>query len=120
MIRLKKHIAILLFGIFFFPITFHASHVIWHHLHDQCGKHYLCYPEASHKHPKSNTESISQNENFCPICAYQFSINDLPETPIFRSTIPVFVCIYSNIAAQKQYKQAFADKSPRAPPILIS
>ena len=120
MIRLRKHIAFLLFGIFFFPIIFQSIHIVWHHSHDYTNEQHLCLIETNDKDNFNKIENISQKEEICPICEYQFSLNNLPKISIFRTIIPKFTCSYIEIASQKQYKQVFRDKSSRAPPILIS
>ncbi len=120
MIRIRKHIASFLFVIFFFPITFQPIHIVWHHSHGYNGKQYLTNKILSDKDPHTNQENISKEEKLCPIGEYQFSINDLPEFPVFRTEIPVFACNYNEIAIQQPYKQVFSDKIPRAPPVLIS
>jgi hypothetical protein len=120
LIRLRKHIALLLFGIFFFPIIYQTVHIVWHHSHGYTCEHNQCFQTITNKDLHLNGENISQKENTCPICEYQFSINDLPKISFFNAVIPEFSCVFNEIATQKQYKQVFTDKSPRAPPVLTS
>lgn len=120
MIRQQKHIAIFLFGIFFFSITFQTLHIVWHHSHGYHDKHFVTLPETSNKFSLSNAATLSQKEEVCPICEYRFSINDLPQFPIYRSFVPVFACSFNEIATKQQYKHTFPVKSPRAPPVFIS
>jgi len=118
--ELKKYIVFLLFGIFFFPILFQSIHIVWHHSHGHDGKHHVFNHETSDKGFHANRENISEEEETCPICEYQFSINDLPAISIFSLEIPVYPCIYNKIITRQQYKQVFSDKTPRAPPVLTS
>jgi hypothetical protein len=64
--------------------------------------------------------NVSQKQKTCPICEYHFSINDLTKIYFFKTVIPAIACNYFEIAKQRQYKQVFSDKAPRAPPVLIS
>ena len=120
MIRLRKYIAFLLFGIFFFSITFQSIHIVWHHSHGYKCEHHLCHSELSDKDSQRKSESISEEEKNCPICEYQFSINDLPKTSFFGSVTPVFTKINNELAAHQQYNKVFLEKTPRAPPVFIS
>lgn len=120
MIKLRKHIALLLFGIFFFPILFQSFHIVWHHSHGYKCEHNLCSQTITNTCFHSNDKNVSEKEKTCPICEYQFSINDLPKISFFNAVIPVFACTYNEVATQQQYKQVFSDKTPRAPPVLIS
>lgn len=119
MIKLRKHIAFLLFGIFFFPILFQSTHVVWHHAHSYKCEHNLCSQTTTNKDLHSNGENVSEKEKTCPICAYQFAINDLPKISFFNAIIPVFTCTYNEVATQQHYKQGSSDKTPRAPPVLV-
>ncbi|MFW5760338.1 MAG: hypothetical protein ACOCXH_05105 [Cyclobacteriaceae bacterium] len=120
MIKLRKHIAFLLFGIFFLPIIFQSVHVVWHHSHSYKCEHNLCSQPITKKDLHSNGENVSEKEKTCPICEYQFSINDFPKISFFNPAIPAIACNYIELATQQQYKQVFSDKTPRAPPVLIS
>ncbi|MBN2728719.1 MAG: hypothetical protein JXR53_05795 [Bacteroidales bacterium] len=120
MIKLRKHIAYLLFGIFFFPILFQSVHVVWHHSHGDQGEHTLCAQTITRTDFQSNNKNVSEKEKTCPICEYQFSINDLPKISFFNPAIPENACNYLKIAKQQQYKQVFSDKTPRAPPVYFS
>lgn len=120
MIRLRKHIAFLLFGIFFFPVIFQSLHIVWHHSHGYECEHHHCHKESPDKNSALNTQNLSDTENTCLICEFEFSITDVPELFIKKKEIPVLTYTYSEVATQQQYKQIFTDKTPRAPPILVS
>ena len=110
----------MLFGIFFFPITFQQVHIVWHHAHGYKGGHRDFSVELHDKGANKNTENISKKEKLCPIGEYQFSINDLPKLSFFSSKIPAIACIYNDIAALQQYKEVFSAKPPRAPPLRFN
>ena len=120
MIRLRKHIALLLFGIFFFSILFQSVHIVWHHSQNYKFEHYFCHHKETDKESQTKYESISENKESCLICEYKFPINDSPKVFFFSSNIPVNAYIYNEIDKQQQYKQVFSDKTPRAPPVLYS
>jgi len=109
----------MLFGIFFFPILFQSIHIVWHHSHDYKCEHQLCHTESSDKDSNNNSVNISQHEKICPICEYQFSINDLPRVLFSKAIVPLYICTLFEINKQQQNKQIFTDKSPRAPPIIV-
>ena len=118
MIRLNKNIAIFLLGIFIFPITFQAFHIIWHHSHDYHGHHKLYQVEVTKKPFQTDIRAASQKKKHCPICNYEFSINDLPKVFIFRSINLVIESSLNKLELQLPFQQAISIKVPRAPPIL--
>jgi len=118
LIRLRKHIALIIFGIFFFPILFQSVHIVWHQNHKP--EHHFCHHKDNDKESQTKYESISKNEEICLICEYKFPINDSPKVFFINSDIPAIACIYDEIDKQQQYKQVFSDKTPRAPPVRIS
>lgn len=120
MIKLRKHIALLLFGIFFFPILFQSLHIVWHHSHGYKCEHTHCSQTVTNTDFHSDKENVSEKEKTCIICEYQFSINDLPIIPFFNPAIHTIACNYTKTANQQQYKPVFSDKTPRAPPVIIS
>jgi hypothetical protein len=120
LIRFKKHIAYLLFGIFFFPILFQSVHIVWHKSKANKNEHHCCHSEACDKDSSEKTENISQKEDVCQICEFHFSLNDLPTISIFSSVIPAFTCSLNVETSRQYYRQDLIKKSPRAPPIFIS
>lgn len=118
MIKLRKHITFLLFGVLVFPILFQSVHIVWHN--SQTNKNHYCQKETCDNDSADKTENISQEEDVCQICEYQFSLNDVPNIFIFRPILPEIASTLTGIAAPQQYNQVFSEKSPRAPPVLIS
>lgn len=120
MIKLRKHIALLLFGIFLFPILFQSIHVVWHHSRTYICGHNLCSQTITNKDFLTNGENISEKEKICPICEYQFSINDLPKISFYSPAILAIACNYIKTTNRQRYKQVVTDKTSRAPPVIIS
>ncbi len=120
LIKQRKHIALLLFGIFFFPILFQSFHIVWHYLHDHKREHSHCSQAITNTDFHSNNKTVSEKEKVCPICEYQFSINNLPKISFPNPAIPEIARNYIEITYQQHYKQIFSDKTPRAPPVFIS
>jgi len=119
LIKLKKYIAFLLFGIFFFPIVFQSVHIVWHHAHGyKCNHnhHHIIVEVNLHQ----DVEKISETEQICPICEFHFSINNVPKTSFFNSVIPVFAYLFNVTADNINYTQIYTFKSPRAPPFYFA
>lgn len=120
MINLRNHIALLLFGVFFFPILFQSVHFVRHHSHDYNCEHYLCHQTIADINFHTNGENLSEEVKKCLICEYHFSINELPEISVSGRVIPSITCIYNEIVIQQQHKQVISIKVPRAPPVYLS
>jgi hypothetical protein len=119
LIRLKEHIAFLLFGIFFFPFLFQSLHILWHHSHVNKSEHNQYFQTITKTDFHSNGENVSEKKYKCPICAYKFSINDLPKIYFYYSIISVIACIYIELVQQYKYMQVFLVKTTRAPPVNV-
>ena len=119
LMELRKHIAPFLFWIFFFPILFQSVHIVWHNSQTNKNEYRCCHTETCDTDSPDESENITQKEDVCQICEYQFSLNDLPGISIFRSIIPSFSYSLNVIAFQQDFKQGFTVKSPRAPPLFI-
>lgn len=119
MIRLRIHIAFLLFGIFFFPILFQSIHIACHQYNNYKSEHHFCHDKVHDKVTNAKGEKELEKENTCLLCEYQFSINDLPDVFFFSSVIPAFSCVSNEIAENHQYKQVYTVKTPRAPPVFF-
>ncbi len=116
MTKRRANIAVLLCGIFLFPIIFQSVHIVWHHSHGFKCEHHHCQQIAPHEDFHSYFENISDEVSKCPICDYQFPVNNLPEVSFLGTLLPLHTCIYIELNQQSQYKQVFSDKTPRAPP----
>lgn len=113
--ELKKHIAVILLGIFIFPITFQSIHIVWHHSH--CISHNATCHNAVDYHDYTGTAFHHSNStDHCPICEYQLSINTLPDIPFFEAVIPIICGTFKVLSVTKPHQEVFALQSPRAPP----
>jgi hypothetical protein len=120
LIRLKKHIATLLVGLFIFPILFQSWHVAIYHANEFYTISHVVFSETTSNFLHAETKTISRTPKFCPIREYQFSIIDLARMAIFRPFIPFFVWHRNEPTHQQYHKQIFSVSSPRAPPVRIS
>lgn len=120
LINHRKHIALLLLGIFFFPILFQSVHIVWHHASNHKREHHLCEQKSFDKDAFSKEACLHGKEERCLICDYKFSINDSPKRSFFNLIVPAIAFVFNEADRQQQYKQFFSDKTPRAPPVLIS
>jgi hypothetical protein len=80
------------------------------------GFHHHNFAQCKHEH---HIVGLSENTNeFCPICEYEFSVNDLPKSP----NIEFFGVLYTKltlVATQAGYISAIENLiSPRAPPVI--
>lgn len=116
LISLRKHIALLLLGMFIFPIAYQSVHVVWYHPHSFICEHNHCQQTTAEKNTHTNGHKVSDEKSKCPICAYQFLKNEMPQRFLFNSTLPAIACNYIPIGKQQPYKEVFSDKTPRAPP----
>jgi hypothetical protein len=119
-IRLHKNIAVLLLGIFIFPITFQSFHIVWHQSHGYRSNLKWYHAEITKRPSQTDLKTAQQKDQPCSICEYQFSINDLPELTIFRSITPVIESSLNELEIQLPFQQTFSIKSPRAPPAIYS
>ncbi|MCT4603777.1 MAG: hypothetical protein N4A59_12880 [Marinifilum sp.] len=118
MYGLKKHIAILLFGIFFFPITYQPWHVLMHHSQKSECCHTCCHSKVEkrvcdYSHCLSST---SEKQEVCLVCEYHFPINILPKLNLFKPKNPSLEGQLFGLEARLAFQQINSKKSPRAPP----
>lgn len=117
---IKKYISIGLIGIFLFPIMYQSVHVIQHHEN----KINECSGTCSCSHEKADTDtdvlfkSLSENVENCPVCEYEFAVNDIPQSLIYEILSPLtngqYLINYIDLKTQR----GFTHKSPRGPPFL--
>lgn len=118
--KLNKHIALLLFGIFIFPVLFQPMHVLWHKSIAEfscssCHFHYHLAGQAE-TDEESAIESCNQH---CLLCDYEFSITSIPEHFVFECNIEK-ADKQSIISYLVQPQKPFAgNTSPRAPPVFL-
>lgn len=120
MLGFKKHIAVLLFGIFFFPLAYQPLHVFLHHAQKTHCHHNCCHSKLEKKFcshgPSINT--TSEKEEACPICDYHFPINILPKVFIYPYKKAVIESEIVQLKIRLPFQQIISIKTPRAPPIV--
>ncbi|MGQ1891379.1 hypothetical protein ACT29H_13145 [Thermophagus sp. OGC60D27] len=112
--------ALLLLGIFLFPIAFHGVHVIRHHMHD--------HHEHAHWISRHNTNDFPQTQELteihkdptCLICNFQFFTNTLPKTAAWVSVIPTIEARFIESETEPPYCELISTTTPRAPPACES
>ena len=121
MFGLKKHIAILLFGIFLFPLTYQPWHVLKHHAQKSQCCHTCCHSTIEKKVCDFShcITSASEKQESCPVCEYHFPLNILPKLSLFKPKNPNLEAQLFGLEASLFYQQIISRKSPRAPPTLF-
>ncbi len=114
MIKINKHIATILSGIFIFPIAFQSVHIVRHHAHDHYACHHVC---NNHSNYLTATINAAKVFNKCPICEYKFPINNLPTVSVPETNIPKIEGVLIETIIVQPHLQIFEMKSPRAPPL---
>jgi hypothetical protein len=117
--ELHKHIALLVFGIFIFPILFQPVHIIWHHSHETpvCTS---CHVSDIGKQctDQKDENSIDNQEKQCLVCSYEFSITELPEFFIFECNTDTAEESAEETPISQPCKTVCKNKTSRAPPVL--
>jgi hypothetical protein len=112
-ISARKHIAIILLGMFIFPVVFQQFHIIRHHSHDQ-GAGILVINQDS---PDCTKVSCQRKDCHCPLCEYKFSIINMPDVFFFNAAINIIEGIEAESASSRPLQIPFSSASPRAPPL---
>lgn len=110
--RFKVHIAILLFGIFIYPIVFHVAHFSSH----SSDEHSSCQNPTETIDADLSTKVGTNDSEDCAVCDYQFFVNDVPQPQRFLAVVEDLTLHYFIFCTPQYNKQALATKSPRAPP----
>lgn len=118
---LKKHIAILLLGIFFFPLAYQPYHVLKHHSLKALCNQACCHSHTENKDCNNNVQfnSASKGPEHCPICEYHFPINVIPKLNLFKPKNSFRKYNLFGLEERLAFQQTSSKKSPRAPPFLI-
>ena len=120
MIRIKQYITLFLLEIYLFPLLFQPIHTALHGLQKHHAIHQLCNLNTSIVFLETQDESISNQEDICPICNYQFVIVDITKISTFESVMRSFFCRFEIGKAKNPKKLVFETNSPRAPPLSIA
>lgn len=119
MIKLNKHIAIVLLGIFIFPIFFQSIHIAYHNSH----RYGNSSGEEGHFDHFESIKNIKvpllDSEEKCLICEYNFSINNIPEICFFEIHILKADMDYMDAVIHQFKPRILSKKSLRAPPSFL-
>lgn len=118
MIKLKKYIALLLFGTFFFPMVFQPNHIVWHYFHDHQDADHSVKTESKGIPFQALVQAESQQTSSCPISEYQFSTTSLADLTVYRQILPVLESTLITPVVDLVQQQLFTTKPSRAPPVL--
>ena len=116
---LKRHIAAILAGIFLFPIFFQPMHVVWHHSHEHAFVGYIVFHTKTVDYQASGSDrQVAKKETICPVCTFQFAINDLPLTEIYHALVPFSLAVLKKLVFKVYLQQLISYNSSRAPPVF--
>ncbi|MEZ4906343.1 MAG: hypothetical protein R2771_01565 [Saprospiraceae bacterium] len=117
--KIKKYIALLLIGIFIFPVIFQSLHIIFIHNHNaiNSNQQVTIYQNPKNK-DKQHTLSQYQSENYCLISSYQLSTNHIPKLPFWGNLATDCDNLLNEIIINRIYKLEYSPKSSRAPPTI--
>ena len=113
--NLKKHIALLMLGVFCFPLLLQPIHVLRHHTQtSHC-------TAADHEHSctkklEKNTGAAFHQNSHCAICEYEFYIYDIAQTSFVAPALPFINYIYDEYAVAQHYPNQCSQTPSRAPP----
>ena len=115
MIKSFRNIALSLLLIFVFPIIYQPLHVVWHHSHgaECCGSYGTCQLGDLQKREGAYFEETIDH---CPICSYEFSINDIPEKQVIEFYIQELIFKFIETKVTEFVPPFVLLKIPRAPP----
>lgn len=117
----KKHIAILLFGIFFFPIAYQPYHVLKHDPSQAHCSQNCCHSYTDNKDCNDGVHFSTKSKEIehCPICDYHFPIKIIPKLNLFKPAASFTKCHLYELRERLPFEQTISKKSPRAPPALL-
>lgn len=111
--QLKKHIAIVLAGIFIVPMVFQWFHQMQHHSQQAC-----CVLHCHSVAPFDGVFYVADDggNEHCAVCEYHFSISGEPELPFFRLSVEAFIRCQPGGVPMRVDLQVDSRIRPRAPP----
>lgn len=115
--KAKRHIVIILLGIFFFPMTFQCLHIVWHQTHNFQNHFAFHYHGTTGKTGQHNATCLSQQIKHCPICEFQLTIDYTTAHFVYKTNIPVVIKHFSENTTEEDYQKVLLTKTPRAPPV---
>lgn len=116
MIAVRKHIAIILLGVFIFPVVFQQVHIMRHHSHD----HGACILVMDPDSPDGNKVSSQRKDSHCLLCEYKLSVISLLDIVFITSTVNIIEDLETELVSFCPLQILFSSESPRAPPLRVS
>lgn len=98
----------MLLGVFVFPLLFQPLHETKHCKQPAISVKCLDY---------SMVGADSHISGSCPICDFQFLVNDIPQISVFRAAVPCIVRPFADLKPSSYSLQNISPKTPRAPPV---
>lgn len=112
-----RHMVFFLLGLFLFPLLAQPLHVLHHREHHSQCVHSKCSHKSAEKSCcDEGLLVLSAKEELCPICHYQFSINELPQPFLYTFTRLPYAFINNERLMQQNAVRVFSLKTLRAPP----
>ena len=102
--------------IFLFPVLYQPVHIIQHHSHERSD--HACEHHNHHHHNEAPADitHITQAEDDCYICEYEFVIKDLPgSSELVNAPFPYYE-VKTAPAVSYIKTRSFTQINPRAPP----
>jgi hypothetical protein len=116
----RKHIIIVLLGIFIFPLLVQPVHMAWHSLLAHADRKHECILHDLLGNFPIETTTFSEVTHFCLICDFHLCIVDEPTTEYINTIIPVSGFSFNETATQYLLTRLIYFSSPRDPPVIIS
>ena len=106
--------AILLAGLFYFPLVFQSFHITRHHSESHHCEGHSC--QAVSPESARDAVTIAKHESFCPVCDYRFAVKEAPSVAVHIATVLPVLSILEVPATRHACAQVPVTRSPRAPP----
>ena len=102
--------------IFIFPVLYQPVHIIQHHSHERSD--HSCEHHHHHHHTEKppDVTHVSNHEDDCYICEYEFVIKDLPGAYELANAPIQYHEVKTAPAVSYNNTPSFAQINPRAPP----
>lgn len=114
--NLKGYIAVLLFGIFVYPMVFHVLHLDAHSSSEVSScQHTSISLEADW----TSSLDVDHSED-CAVCDFEFFVNDEPQPVSNVVAVDISNYHYFIYCSSHYGKNTCSTKSPRGPPALFA
>jgi hypothetical protein len=112
----KRHMVVLAAWIFLFPVLYQPVHIIQHHSPERSDHSCDHHHHHHHKETADDAIRITQTENDCLICEYEFVIKDLPGSYELVNAPIQYYEVKTAPAVSSEEGRFFSQINPRAPP----